>query len=249
MATPVLDKLSKDLSFKIFDPVSNGNDDGRVFSKALRLSYINRAYGKLIRTLEVIHPKITKVFKDYYQIVEAGDLTDYQEGGVGNSGDGNVYTLDKPYDVYDVYYCPSDEAGLDMKRADYVDPDNFLPTQLGLNDLYSASVENRKWSIIDSKVVLLPAQGSSKYFNVKLFCRNYFPEFVHAGDETPANPAVEIAIPNDYKDILITMAAIEAMSDRGMSGKYQLYTATLNGQLQLIAQGKVNADIEEKGQK
>jgi len=245
--TPVLDRLSKDLSFKLFDPVTDGNDDGRVYSKELRLSYINRGYGKLVRTLEIIHPKIVKVFKDYYQIVEAGNLDTYSSGNPTTEGEGNAYTLPHPYDVYDVYYEASGEAGGDMERADYLDPDNFLPTKLGLNDLYKATSDNRKWSVIDNKVILLPEGSNNYYYNVKLFVRNYFPHFRQ--DPDVGETLSDIGIPNDYQDILITMAAIEAMSDRGMSAKYQLYTSTLNTQLQLIAQDKINADIEEKGQK
>jgi len=248
MATPNFDKLSKDLSFKIFDPVSVGTYDGRVYTKELRASYLNRAYGKMIRTLEVIHPKITKVFKDYFQVFVAGDLiySDSEPPIKGNAGDGNSYTLPEPYDIYDVYYKASKEAWQKLQRADYLDPDNFLPTKLGLNDLYVATEDNRKWSLINNKVVLLPEGSSTKYFEVTLFCRNYFPEFNQ--DSTDPNNK-DISIPNDYYDILITMAAIEAMSDKGQQAKYQLYTATLNGQLQLIAQDKVNTDIEEKGQK
>lgn len=248
MATPILDKLSKDLSFKIFDPVSVGTYDGRVYSKELRLSYLNRAYGKLVRTLEVIHPKIVKVFKDYYKIVDLNESTVLSDspGNTTTAGEGNTFELTFPFDVYDVYYYESieDQANKVMRRADYLDPDNFLPTKLGLNDLYVATSDNRKWSLIDNKVILLPEGNNNKYYGVKLFCRNYFPEFNQ--DDASAS---DISIPNDYKDILITMAAIEAMSDRGMTAKYQLYTATLNTQLQLIAQDKANADIEERGQK
>jgi len=238
MATPILNKLSKDLSFKIFDPVTDGKDDGRVFSKELRLAYINRAYGKLVRTLEIIHPKIIKVFKDYFVVIEPngdGNLTETAvEGQIAPAGHGNVATLEHPYDIYDVYYRASEDAQLE--RADALDPDNFLPTKLGLNDLYIATYDNRKWFLIDNQVRLLPDSGSSEYWGVQFFARNYFPEFNQ--DDVDSK---DIAIPNDYKDILITMAAIEAMSDRGMSGKYQLYTATLNTQLQLIAQDKANS--------
>jgi len=242
--TPILEKLSKDLSFKIFDPVSFGNYDGRIYTKELRLSYINRAYGKLVRTLEIIHPNITKVFKNYYTIVNAGNLNKFSSGITTTEGKGNTYELTNPYDVYDVYYYPT-SSKTTMERADYIDPDNFLPTKLGLNDLYKATDDNRKWSMIDNKVILLPEGGTSEYYSVTLFCRNYFPEF----DQNDSESSVDISIPNDYKDILITMAAIEAMSDKGQQNKYQLYTQTLNTQLQLIAQSKSNASIEEKGQK
>jgi hypothetical protein len=244
MATPILNKLSKDLSFKIFDPVTDGKDDGRVYTKELRLSYINRAYGKLVRTLEVIHPKITKVFKDYYQVIQLGDLDLTSDGLTVPAGKGNAKILLFPWEVFDVYYKPNNQDGTGLERADALDPDNFLPTKLGLNDLYVATLDNRKWSMIDNQIQLLPLEGGAEYYDVTIFVRNYFPEF----NQDDTNSA-DLDIPNDYKDILITMAAIEAMSDRGLSGKYQLYTATLNSQLQLIAQDKVNADIEEKGQK
>jgi len=239
MATPNLNQLSKDLSFKVFDPVSAGTDDGRRFTKELRLQYLNRGYGKMIRILEIIHPKIVKVFKNYYIPISAGDLNKDANGNDVADGSGTVYELPQPYDVFDAYYLGEEDPELTHDRADWLDPDNFYPAKFGLNDHYVISASNRMWTLIDNKVMFLPDTGVS-YYNVILFCRNYFPQFRH-------NEGEDIFIPNDYWDILITLAAIEAMSDTGNTTKYNLYVATLNGQLQLIASNK--KEVDQRGTK
>ena len=239
MATPNLNQLSKDLSFKIFDPVSVGTDDGRRFTKELRLQYTNRAYGKMIRILEIIHPKIVKVFKNYYVSLSAGDLSKDENGNNVAAGSGSVYELGQPYDIYDAYYLPEEDPEVKHLRADWLDPDNFYPAKFGLNDHYIVSASDRKWTLINNKVMFLPSVGVN-YYDVVLFCRNYFPYFRH-------NDGEDVFIPNDYWDLLITLAAIEAMSDTGNTTKYNLYVSTLNGQLQLIAANK--KEIDQKGSK
>ena len=233
MKAEKLIKLSKDLSFKIFDPVSTGDSDGKLFSAELRLGYINRAFGTLIRTLETIHPKLSKVFKNYYQIVPI----DFAEG---------YYELPHNYDVFDIYYHDTDSEWetTPQQRASYIEPVNYKSTEAGLNDFREATEISRYWTIIDNKIRILPDPSTIEYFNVQMVARNYFPEFTYSND---ADTIPDIDIPTDYMDILITMAAIEAMSDKGETTKYQLYTNALSGKLQLLAESKKYESIKEEG--
>ena len=242
--TPVLDKLSKDLSIKIFDPVSDGKDDGKTFSKELRLSYINRGYGNMVRTMEAIAPDITKIFRDYYVVLDIGSLVERADvTETANSGSGNAWTLSGPYDIFDVYYYGAEEPGISKERAEVLDPDNYLVSKYNINDLYTASRTSRKWTIIQNQLRLLPdTDPKAKYYNVTALARNDFAPFTHGG-------STDISIPGDYYDILITIAAIEAMSDKGDSTKYQLYTATLNSKLELIALSKKLKNVAEEGKK
>ena len=224
MATPVLNKISKDLSYKIFDPVSSGADDGHTFSRELRLAYINRAYGKLIRTLEIIHPKITKVFKDYYKFIELSET------------DTGTFPLEQGYDVFQVYYKTEEDNG--PYKANYLDPANYMTAKLGINSFYEPTQTDRYWTIIDNSVMLLP--NNVEYLDVTAFCRSNFPGFEYEG-------STDIKIPGDYEDLLITMAALEAMSDKGEVTKYELYTRTLTAQLALIAESKRMESIKEEG--
>lgn len=238
MAQDNLKKLSKDLSFKIFDPVNAGEDDGKVFLREHRLGYISRAYGQLVRVLEIIHPSITKVFKNYHKLIEAGDLTIAENGTTITAGTGSVYQLDKPWHIIDVYYAET--SGGTKKRADYISPENYMPARIGINKHYVPSTEDRFWTLMDNAIKLLPVDGG--YYDVTLFVRNYFPAFAFGTD-------VDVDIPEDYMDILITMAAIEAMSDKGDGTKYKLYTDTLTGQLNLISASKQREDLNEEAKK
>lgn len=227
-------KISKALASKIWDPISTGGADGRLFSSELRLGYINRAFGSLLRTLEVLHPKLLKVFKDYYQIIPI-TLTNAS------------YELTKNYDVFDVYYSVEDVEDvttLPQYRATWIEPVNYLSTKNGLNDFRESSDNQRYWTIINNNVVLLPTTAT--YTNVNLLVRNDFPEFMFPKDDN-SDTGTDVNIPNDYVDILITMAAIEAMNDRGDQAKYQLYTAALNSKLEILGLKKKADSIKEEG--
>jgi len=238
MAQDNLKKLSKDLAFKIFDPVNSGEDDGKIFFREHRLGYLTRAYGQLVRTLEIIHSNITKVFKDYHKILTVGDLVRDEYGQTAAPGKGTTYELDKPWHVFDVYYAET--KGGQTKRADYIEPENYMPAKIGVNKHYIPDNDNRFWTITNNAVMFLPVDV--EYYDIILFVRNYFPEFSFGlgGD---------LNIPQDYMDILITMAAMEAMSDKGDQTKYALYDKTLEKQLALINLGKQTENLREESKK
>lgn len=237
--TPFLDELSKALAYKIFDPVNSGTSDGNIFTKEHRLGYINRAYGKLVRTLEIIHPRVTEVIKDYF--ILSGEISGVPFKQLG------YYELPFPCDVKDLFYHDAPYFAQDnvWARADYIDPANYESAKLGLNIHYQPSQTYRVWTLINKKIYMLPVAEEEviEYTRIKYFAKNSFPNF----DHSTGTGARDLFLSNDYMDILILMAAIEAMADKGEQVKYQLYTATLNAQLQLIDASKKMKDIKEEG--
>jgi len=105
-------EISQELSIKLGDKVSSGDSDGEIFSSDLRLGYINRAYGKLIRVLRSLMrnqaPEFTKVV-DYVSV--SGQ-------GTGLTGYSNVYELDSYVKIIDVYAA--------IKKANNVANDNQM---------------------------------------------------------------------------------------------------------------------------
>ena len=103
-----LKDLSKELSIKLGDAVTGGDSDGEIFTSDVRLGYINRAYGKLIRVLKALMrtqaPEFTQVV-DYVRYPATG----YQEG---TSPDKNVYAIEPFSKILDIYaFVKGDEVG------------------------------------------------------------------------------------------------------------------------------------------
>lgn len=240
MATPVIDQLLKDLAFKIFDPVASGGDDGKIFTKELRMGYLNRAYGNMIRLIEALEIDKTRAFKNYYKIHApttpvGGDFTTTTDG----------YTLPYAYDVIDVYYSATN-SGTQLK-ANRLEPENFLLAKNGLNSYYTPSATERYWSLIDNKVMFLPsvvtATTTTHWFDVQMFVRDSFEDFTQGG-------SLDMTVPGDYKSLLITMAAMEAMADKGDVTKYQLYGNAFDRQMQIMSlKARKQQEMAEEGQK
>src|SRR4030067_1907264 len=67
MATPILNIVSKDLAYKLQDPVTSGTTNGLRLSAAERFRYILRSYRRLLRIVTMVHPSlIQKLFQNYY---------------------------------------------------------------------------------------------------------------------------------------------------------------------------------------
>lgn len=244
MATPVIDQLLKDLAFKIFDPVASGGDDGKIFTKELRMGYLNRAYGNMIRLIEALEVDKTRAFKSYYKIyTPVADVVNVNAPDFTVTTDG--YTLPAAYDVIDVYYSATN-GGTQLK-ANRLEPENFLLAKNSLNSYYTPSTTERYWSLINNKIMFLPsvvtATNSTHWFDVSFFVRDSFENFVQGG-------TVDMLVPGDYKSLLIITAAMEAMADKGDVTKYQLYGNAFDRQMQIMSlKARKQQEMAEEGQK
>lgn len=215
--TPVIAKLSIDLSYKIFDPVSVYDENGKIFDAVLREAYLRRAYGKLARSLDVLHPDIDQVFVDFYKLVNV-DLTDL------TIGDNITYKR--------VYYRGKDNK---LRRANELKPWEYLDYKAETDNLYVPSPTKRYWAIIGDEIKLLPEDISIYREIIALSERT---SFMISDNE-------DISLSSYYFDLLLNIAAAEAMMDLGRTDKYQMYQGAVGTELKLISEGWKTKQIRE----
>jgi hypothetical protein len=189
MATPVLDKLNIDLSYKVFDPVDNPESDGEIYSAYLRKSYLERAYNKLLRTLNIVYHNIEELISDYYQVVEITDTSSI--------------ILDSNLDYKALYYTATELAN--YSRATSITPAQYLDHLAGVDSFATPSYIQRYWTIINNELKLLP-EDKTMYKTI-LFLVQKVSLGITSGED--------IEIPSQFYDLILTLSAIEAMQDAG----------------------------------
>jgi len=233
MATPNIDQISKELAFKIFDPVSGGASDGKIFTAELRMGYINRAFSNLVRIAETFEVDKTKIFKNYYQFINLGD-----QASAG--ADMDLSTLGGERNEFiDVYYNTTGSVDTDKMRADRLEVENYFPVLTGMNTHYTPLAGKQSyWCIVGDNLKLLPTD--EQHYDVTVVARNSFDNYTQGGNS-------DIELPGEFKSLLVIMAAMEAMSDKGDAQKYNLYANALDRQIQImgVKKQKQNSLAEE----
>jgi len=238
-------EISQELSIKLGDKVSSGDSDGEIFSSDLRLGYINRAYGKLIRVLRSLMrnqaPEFTKVV-DYVSV--SGQ-------GTGLTGYSNVYELDSYVKIIDVYaaikkadnVANDNQMGIESPlhiegninrypfyKAEKMNPEEFLNVIMKKNTFRTPSFEEGKiyYAVLNKKLYFLPQSNANYSYE------GYYMTMIG----NPENLKLEskLYITNLYMDLLITFAAYEGMMDIARSDKVQLYGQEIVNQLQILGQ-------------
>ncbi len=217
MATPILNSVSKDLAYKLQDPVSAGTSNGVRLSADERLRYILRAYRRLLRTITMLYPVlIQKLFQSYY--VSTTGTTD---------STGQITTLGFA-EVFDVY-CkePSDEVYF---KATFVTPDVYYDIETGQNSFYVPDLNTDRyyWTRISNDVLILPAVQLS----YKIMYRADVALQVENGDY---DGAYDLDVPTEHLDLILSFAAAEAYTDIGQINMVQAYQSDVNAQLSLLA--------------
>ena len=226
MATPILTQISKDLAYKLQDPVSLGTASGARITADERLRYIIRAYRRLLRIVALFYPElIQKMFQNYYKP---------QSGTSGVTGQ----ITDAPYvEILSVHCKRSVDA--DFSKATYVSPDDYNNILSGLNRFYTGDAEQGIyfWTLLNAStvptVMLLPAQ-TLDYRIV------YRPDTI-SSIETSGYSGVDIDIPKEFIDLLLSLSASEAYLDIGQVDMYNLYANDVTQQLSIF-----NAKTQEK---
>ena len=217
MATPILNSVSKDLAYKLQDPVSAGTSDGVRVSADERLRYILRAYRRLLRIVTMLYPTlIQKLFQAYY--VPATGTT---------NATGQITTLGYA-EVFDVY-CkePSDEL---YYKATYIAPNLYNDIDTGQNSFYEPDLNDDRyyWTRQNDDILILPAVE----LDYKIMYRADVALQVETGDY---DGAYDLDVPTEFLDLILSLACAEAYTDIGQMNMVQAYQGDVNNQLNLLA--------------
>lgn len=220
MATPILNKLSKDLAYKLQDPVSAGTANGVRLSASERLTYILRAYRRFLRLITMLYPNlIQKLFQSYYS---QGTGTTDTVGKISTLGYAEVFDI----------YCrePDDE---DYFKALFIAPNLYYDIQDGQNSFYTPDLNTNMyyWTQIESEIFILPAvtlQYKILYrMDIASLIENQMSGVGYGG-------AKDIDVPTEHLDLILSLASSEAYTDIGQPNMVQMYLADVNYQLGIL---------------
>jgi len=218
MATPILNSVSKDLAYKLQDPVASGLTSGQRLSAAERLRYIIRGYRRLQRMVTMLYPSlIQRLFQNYYT------------SSTGTSdANGVVGTLTYPAEFLSVY-CkqPTDE---DMNRALFIAPLDYLDVKTGQNSFYQPNLNTNQyyWTRRNDDVQLLPPTTLAWEILWRV-------DTAAAVEATGQGGANDLDVPTEYLDLLLSIACAEAYLDIGQVDAAAAYKQDVGEQLSLLA--------------
>lgn len=226
MATPILEKISKDLAYKLQDPVSTGTANGVRLSASERLNYILRAYRRLLRVVTLLYPDLIQgLFTNYYSTTSGSTTT---TGTISFSNS----------ELFDLY-CKL-PASAEYSRATYVSPEDFLDIKMGINKFYTPDLSNSLffWTNINDVISVLPAVT----LNYQINYRKDIAALVTSGGY---GGATDIDVPTEHTDLILSFACAEAYLDLNELNLVNAYKQDANEQLSILAsktQKKESAD-------
>lgn len=217
--------LAIELSIKIGDPrIDNG--DGTLFFTTDRTRYISRGYSKLVRTLSMAmrdyKPGFVLPLVPFFLNCR---LKEPPKGGGNQAYMTNPYSFAKPFiDLKEVVVSTKDGDKTVYKLASYRNPENYNQIKFGLDTINKADDDNIFWTVMNGKLYLLPDEG--KYTTINA---------MGIEDTTELTTDDELNIDRSYADMLITFAAIEAMTDLPNPQKVNLYRGMLIDDVSVLA--------------
>jgi hypothetical protein len=238
MTTPILNELLISLAYKLRDPVNTPGGDGKIFFYKSRINYITRAYASLKRKLESILLNVEDYFPDFYTSIDNTEndgalLREVQIdlkslfGEATNQGAYGIFSIFADLTVY------TDEVPDNFTRQlNKISPENYFQ---GLYDptskFYKENETNKKFyfSLINGEIRFLAGLNTSVHA-LHLFVKNYIPDY-----QTDASD--DIMLPIELHDILLNLAAYEAMLDLGNQvalAKAQMYNAEVAKEIKII---------------
>ncbi len=213
--------LDLELSIKLGDPVKD-NGDGELFSYASRLSYLKSAYIRLLRMLNVLMDNYSPDFIKSYKYISK-ELSGEEAKGrkIKLVEEENFIIASNISEMY----VKVDDKNINVK---YKNPSEYLRLKYNDNTTYSPSIEkeNVYYTVIDNAIYLLPEFETEMYESIEVVYKNIKANFNSYDDE--------IELSEDYKDLLLEIAANFGMMDLGRNDKFQIYTSDINNQLGLV---------------
>lgn len=239
-----LKQLSVDLAYKIGDPVSDSvtgaNDaysrDGKLFTSADRLRYINQGISKLymyLLNLKREHrPKFVEVRAVEELNLAANDGKIYLDGAVQKKNGDIVNLFFKDINEIFITYNSIDLLNEVKVKAEKVASEFYASIYHGHNTQYKPSFKDKRiyWTLIGNVIYLLPQSSNTANHYYKEIMLVYTPDIANFayGDGN--------YITQDYYLMTLILSAMEAMVDLNNQVKFQLLTAELTSLFQLLGQ-------------
>lgn len=256
-STPNLNRYLKQLSYKLRDPVASqeGLADGSLFTLAVKEDYLNRAYADLKLKLSSVVARIEKIFPDFYKIasktIAAGtpEITPPSDSpNLSLTAPSTVSTtklknvsiplsdfnlFERNFIIKDLYVSvkPNDSNYV-YKQAGEIDAGNYFGAIYGQSVQYKSNDAAFKYfyAIVNGNIVFVG--GENLCNQVTIFLESPIPLFTSNGDTG------DIYMPKSYEKLFLTLAAYEAMLDKGDNEaltKAIAYDKTADKMLELIA--------------
>lgn len=228
----ILIQVSKDLAYKLQDPVSSGTGPGARITADERLRYIIRAYRRLLRMVTLLYPElIQRIFQRYYKTQ------------TGTSGaDGTI--TDAPYvEILDVHCKRSVDAT--FSKATYISPEDYSNIINGINEFYTGDAEQGIyfWTLMNTTTTptinLIPASA----LNYRIV---YRPDSISTIETSGYSSLDDIDIPKEFTDLLLSLAAAEAYMDIGQADMYNLYMNDVSQQLSLLTAKQQMKEVKDE---
>lgn len=232
MATPILTQISKDLAYKLQDPVSLGTASGARLTADERLRYIIRAYRRLLRTVTLLFPDLVqKIFQGYYEPATGTSNTSGEVIGINAS------------EFYNVHCKRASDN--DYVRATPISLEDYYSIIDGENTLYTADAEKGiyYWALRGSSttpiVCILPTTALA-------YRIIYRPAILSAIETSGYSSVVDIDIMSDYIDLLVSFAAAEAYMDIGQPDMFNLFNNDVMQQLNSLVANAQKAEQKDE---
>ena len=228
MPTPILEQISKDLAYKLQDPVGAGTTNGVRLSADERLRYITRAYRRLLRMVTRLFPGlIERLFNSYYN---NATLTSNGSGVISN------FTYAEIFDAY--VKDPNEES---YTKAVYISPIDFLDVKTGQNKFYEPDLDQKRffWTRQGTDVLLLPPITLDCWFTYRQNIAAILEDDGYGG-------VTDIDVPTEHTDLLLSLACAEAYLDIGQPELVTAYKNDAAEQLMLLSNLSEEKDKKDK---
>lgn len=228
-----LKELDYSLSLKIGDP-TNDNGDGGIFDASDRVKYLERAYSRLSRILPKLMGKETPMFASVKSFVTQAITSDTEVRGdaIKVKENGKEVLVEEVEELYvkvvNIKGTSRDTNDTEKTvKAIHISCDKYISVKNGENDQYTPATDKVYYTFLDNSIYLLPRfeTNTFKYSELQIVYKKDSPSFTMES---------LVPITNEYADILIVMAANEAMQDIARGDKVSLYTGDLSGQLAIL---------------
>ena len=212
--------LDTQLSLKIGDYV-NDNGDGLIFTQLARLNYLEKAYNKTVRLLNISMEKYAPQFAKRHYLISVGITKSKAKIDNGYSKINQIV----------VHYQSEDKQEYTTFAAK-LDEESFLATKYKLNDQRSPDFKDKiiYYSVINDEIHFLPEDNNSNYEYIRasiLFLKDGV-EIKSVNDE--------IALEKNYIDLILSFASAEAMVDLGRGDKANAFYDDAYSQIKLLQQ-------------
>jgi hypothetical protein len=207
--------LDTELSIKIGDYVSD-NGDGELFTQATRLKYIERAYNKTTRLLNLAMDKYAPEFAKRVYTLEFKNVKNGEI--IFSSG---YSTIEQVVVAYKIPDTQKGTVSVAMKSENTT----YLTTAYGINAQKRPDIKNGLiyYSIVNNKILLLPVYD---YDTCNILYRK--------DGEKIEDINAKIPFETNYIDLLLSFAAAEAMVDLGRGDKANAFYDDAYSQIKLL---------------